>query len=344
MKNRIYSLVVIFFCFILTSCGPSDPELHIYMWADYVKPSLIKQFEQEHHCRITIDTFEGNEVMYAKIQAGAGGYDLITPSNYFVSLLQEQGLLQALDISLLPNLKYLDPDFLKQVNITSFDYSVPYMAAYTGIGYRKGKIKNLLPTWMMFSRADLHGRMTMLNDVRQVLGASLKQLGYSVNTSNEQEIKEASDLVIQWKKNLAKFESEQYKNGIATAEFLLVQGYSGDILQVMRDDENVDFLLPDEGVMIGYDAFVISKDSQQVELAHAFINFLQQPEVAAENTTFVLFLCPNSASYPLLSEKLRNQPGLFPPAEILEKSELVKDIGENIRLYYKAWDYIKEAD
>ncbi len=221
--------------------------------------------------------------------------------------------------------------------------SVPYMVTFTGLGYRQDRIHDMIDSWNVFGQAKWRGRMTMLNDFRETIGAGLKYLGYSINTINEAEIEAAADQVIKWKKNLAKFESEQYKNGIATAEFLVVHGYCGDILQVMQEDPGVNFLYPKEGALIACDYLAIPKKAPETELAHRFINYLYEPEVAARNMKWTLFLCPNKGAYEYLEPYLRNNPALFPGEETLRKAELIQDLGDDVVKYYRAWDRIKSG-
>lgn len=334
--------IIVCFLIALSSCSSSDrPELHLYIWSSYIKPELIERFETETGCRVVVDTYDSNESMYAKFKAGAIGYDLVLPSNYMIELMIEQGMLQPLNLSLIPNIRYLDANYTKFASQATSHYGVPYMVSLAGIGFRRDKIEILDPSWDIFGESKWQGRMTMLNDIREVLGAALIQLGYSANTTNPQEIDEATTLVIEWKKNLAKFESEQYKNGIANAEYLVVQGYNGDLLQVMEENNQVDFAYPKKGVLFSIDYMVIPRNAPQTELAHAFINFMQRPEVAAENMEYTFFLCPNQGAYEKLSNGLKSNPVLFPPAEVLEKLEIIQNLGPDIRLYNQAWDNIK---
>ena len=329
---------------LFCGCRPAKPTLHVYNWADYLKPELVLRFEQENNCRIVIDTFDSNEAMYAKLKAGATGYDLIFPSSYMVKLMFNQGMLQPLDKNLLPNLKFIDPDYLKLAMDREMGHSVPYMLTNTGLAYLKSKVENFEATWSMLDRTDLKGRMTMLNDMRETIGAALKSLGFSLNTRDERELAAARDVVIRWKKNLAKFENEQYKTGLASGEFLLVHGYSGDILQVQEENEDIEFAVPREGTSISCDDVVIPKDAPNVLLAHKFINFLHDPKVAAENTEFISYLCPNRESYQYLSEDIMKNPAIFLDPEIQAKSEIIDDLGEDNAKYTKVWDEIKAAE
>ena len=326
------------------ACKQQPKTLHVYTWADYVKPELVARFEQEQGCTIVIDTFDSNEAMYAKLKAGAGGYDVITPSSYMVQVMHRQGMLLSLDHARLPNLANVDPEVLKIAIDPKMDHSAPYMMTITGIAYLGSKVADVRPSWAMFDRPDLKGRATMLADMRETIGAALKFLGYSINSTNPVELAAARDVVIRWKKNLAKFENEQYKTGLASGEFLLVHAYSGDILQVQEENEDIVFAVPEEGTSIACDDLVIPKDSKQADLAHRYINFLHDPKVAAENTEFISYLCPNKASYPLLSEETRANPALFVPAEVQAKSEVITDLGNDNVAYARVWDEIKAAN
>jgi spermidine/putrescine transport system substrate-binding protein len=326
-----------------SGCKKTTPTLKIYTWADYIKPELLQRFEAEYQCKIIIDTYESNESMYAKLKAGATGYDLVTPSSYFVKIMNDQGLVLPMDHARLPNLQHIDPDYLKIAIDPQMHHSVPYMLTNTGLAYLKNKVKDFQPSWKMLDRRDLKGRMTMLNDMRETIGAGLKSLGYSLNTRDEKELEAARDVVIRWKKNLAKFEAEQYKTGLASGEFLLVHGYSGDILQVQKENQDIEFSIPVEGTSVSCDDLVILKSSTQAKLAHEFINFLHLPEVAAENTNFISYVCPNKTSYPKVDPALRNNPSIFLSPELRAKCEVIEDLGLDTAKYIKIWDQIKAA-
>jgi len=341
MNTRMVALIAALFG---TVAANAQPALHLYTWADYFSEEEIERFEKAHDCEVVVDTFDSNEAMYAKIKAGATGYDLLVPSSYMLKTMQQEGMLEPIDKQLIPNLKHIDPAHLGIAMDKDMTYSVPYMTGGTGIGYLGSRVENLENTWAVFDRADLRGRMTLLNDMRETIGAALKFLGYSLNTTREAELKEARDVVIRWKKNIAKFENEQYKPGLASEEFLLVMGYSGDIAQVMEENEDIVFDVPREGISIFCDDFAIPKGAPNVKLAHAFIDFFHRPEVAAANIEYVYYLCPNTGAYELLSEEIRQDPVVFIDPAIKAKSEIIGDVGEALALYTKMWDEIKAAE
>jgi len=336
-------LAAVLFAAVLAcaGCGKPKPVLSVYTWSDYIKPSLVRRFEKEHGCRVVLDTFESNEAMYAKLKAGASGYDLLTPSSYMVSLMHAQGMLRPIDHALVPHLANVDPDYLAIAVDKTMDHSVPYMIVVSGIAYLEGRVKDVVPSWRMFGRTDLAGRMTMFNDMRETIGAALKTLGYSINTTDPAQLAEAEAVALAWKKNIAKYDNEQYKLGLASGEFLLVHAWNGDIFQVRRENPDIRFFVPREGTIISCDDLVIPKDAREPALAHAFIDFLHDPAVAAENTVAITYLCPNKVSYPLLPAEIRDNPGIFLDPAIRAKSEMIADIGAANALYVAVWDRLK---
>jgi spermidine/putrescine transport system substrate-binding protein len=337
------ALALVLAAVLLASCGKARPVLSVYTWSDFIKPEIVARFERERGCRVVIDTFESNEAMYAKLKAGASGYDLLMPSSYMVSLMHAQGMLARLDHARLPNLVHVDPDYLAMAIDKTMDHSVPYMITNTGIAYLEGRVPDVVPSWRMFGRTDLRGRMTMFNDMRETIGAALKLWGHSINSTDPAELAEAETVLLEWKKNLAKFDNEQYKLGLASGEFLLVHAWSGDIFQVRRENPAVRFFIPEEGTVISCDDLVIPVEARAAGLAYAFIDFLLDPAVAAENTAFVFYLCPNKDCYPLLPAEIRDNPGIFMDPKIRAKSEMIGDVGEANALYVAVWDRLKAA-
>ncbi|MCC5845562.1 MAG: spermidine/putrescine ABC transporter substrate-binding protein [Verrucomicrobia bacterium] len=344
MKFRLLNLAAALMLILgFTACGSRKPVLRIYNWAEYLSDEVIEAFEKEFNCRVIVDVFDSNEAMYAKLKAGGGGYDIVVPSSYQVVRMAREGMLLELDHSQLPNLVHLDPIAVKFTQDPEHRYSVPYLITSAVIGYRADRMDTGPDSWAVFADASLRGRMTLLNDQRETLGAALKFLGFSLNTVNPEEINAARDLLIEWKANLAKFESEQFKNGLMSAEFLVVHGYSSDLLQAMEEDENISIALPKEGLSIALDDLVILADAPNPQLAHAFINFMHRPEVAAENMEWVMAMSPNLPAYALLDDAFKADERIFFSEEIFAKSETIFDLGENDQLYINAWNEVKTA-
>lgn len=328
---------------VLAGCGPRKESLHIYSWAEMFSADILAEFEERYNCRIYVDNYDTNETLFAKLRSGATGYDLIFPTYYYEQILAKQGMLERIDLKRLPNLKNLDRSKVTKIEKSLLQYSVPLAISYSVIGYRKDRVKQVPASWGVFGDATYKGRMTMLNDMRETLGVALIYLGYSINTTNEKELNRAADILLEWKKNLAKFETEQYKNGLATAEFLVVQGNSSDLLQVIAENERVALLLPEQGGIISYDQVAIPLNAPHPDLAYAFINFLYEPAVSASLMEKIFELVPNKAAYPLLTPAARSEVGLFPTQEMMDKLYPLEDVGEAIRLYQDAWNRVKES-
>ena len=329
---------------IVAGCGPSKPVLHVYTWSDYIDPDVIAKFAEANDCEVVVDTFDSNEAMYAKLQAGSTGYDIIMPSSYQIPLMVKNDMLKKLDHTLLPNVaKNFDKSFGSCILDPTFTYSAPYMVTYTGIAYRKDKVGSApVDSWHVYETAALKGRMSLLADMRETIGAALRCLGYSLNTESPKEIDEAVELVLKWKANIAKFDNEQYKTAVDGGEWFVGHGYSSDITQVMCDNKDVGFSLPKEGFSISFDEMVIAADAPNPELAHKFINFLYDPENAKPNMESVLAPMPVAPALAALDESMKKI--LVIDQETLANGEMLKDLSDKpeVRdLYIKAWDRIK---
>ncbi|MDP3851940.1 MAG: spermidine/putrescine ABC transporter substrate-binding protein [Luteolibacter sp.] len=329
---------------VLPGCsGRQKNTLRVYSWADYLDPDLASRFEKEASCQLRIDTFDSNEAMYAKLAAGATGYDVLVPSSYMVKTLIRENRLQPLDHANIPNVKHIDAAYLKRALDPAMAHSVPYMMAPTCIAWLGGKVSEAVPSYRMFDRADLKGRMTLLDDMREVLGAALRSLGFSLNSKDPAQLALAREVAARWKKNIAKFDNEQYKSGIASGEFHLVQGYAGDLLQVADENEDIVVKIPDEGTAFSCDDLCIPKDAAMVDLAHRFIDFLNTPDVAAKNMEFIAYRAPNQGAYPLLSEDFRGNEALFPSEEVFARCEPIDDLGDALGLWSRTWDEVKAS-
>ncbi|TDU72834.1 spermidine/putrescine transport system substrate-binding protein [Prosthecobacter fusiformis] len=316
--------------------------LHVYTWADYISPDIVEKFEDKNDCRVVIDTFDSNEAMFAKLKAGAAGYDVIFPTTYMIQVMVAEGMLSSLDAAALPNMKQVDPAVVEKIGNGGMKHSVPYTVGYAITAYRKDKVTTAPASWTAFTQPALAGRMTLLDDMRETIGAALKSLGYSINTRDEKQLAEAQQVLLGWKKNIAKFDNEGYKAGLDSGEFLLVHGYSGDLFQVAQENSKVGLLIPQEGVTMSCDEMVIPKSAPKPALAHAFINFLLDPEIAAENMEWMGYLCPNPDALKKVSPEFLQNPAVIIPEDIKAKSEVIQDVGADLAKYTRVWDAVKK--
>ena len=334
----------------LISCD-SKERLYIYNWTYYTPDSVIRQFEEEHNVRVIYDEFASNEDMYAKLLSSAKKgifgwftrmfgrqYDVVFPSKDYVPLMIRQDMLERIDHSKINNLKNIDPKVLqKAVYDPNMEYSVPYFYGAAGVIVNTSRVPNYEQSWSVFAREDLRGRMTMLDDMREVMGGALNFLGFSVNTHDPAQIIAARDLINNsWKPNLVKFDAEAFGKGYANGEFWVVHGFPENIYEEIIDNEillaDTVFFIPHEGGPSYIDNMVILKGSNNIELAHKFIDFIHRPQIYAQ---FVdEFGLPATVNVPARQYKTGFS---FYSEEDLLNTELVEDLGATLDLYSDAW-------
>ena len=338
---------------ILAGCDGNSRTLHLYTWSDYLSPDVIAAFEKAHNCKVVVDTFDSNETMYAKLKAGGAGYDIITPSSYLVPLMAKEKLIAKLDHAKIPNVKAnFDPAFVKQILDPAFTYNVPYAVTYTGFMYAKDKVPKGtdVETWKVLENPALKGKVTLLDDIREVIGAGLMSLGYSLNSKNPAEIEAAVKEVLKWKPNIRKFDAESYKTEVPSGATILGHGYSTDATQVIVGDEeegnaprkDIGFALPKEGFTISFDEMVLSAAAPNPDLAYAFMNFLYEGENAKNNMEYIMGPMPVKPGIDALDEDYRKIIILDPAT--LKYGQVLKPIDDDpsaMELYNKAWDRIK---
>jgi spermidine/putrescine transport system substrate-binding protein len=313
-------------------------KLYIYNWTYYTPASVIEKFQKEYGVDVIYDQFASNEEMYTKLKSGGSGYDIVFPSGDYVSIMINQDMLERIDKSKIPNLKNVDPAVLAKTTYDpQMDYSVPYYWGAAGIAVNTARVPNFERSWSIFSRSDLRGRMTMLDDMREVMGDALAFLGYSVNTKNPAEIAAARDLINnRWKPNLVKFDAEAFGKGYADGDFWVVQGYAEVVYEEIGDNEelkrNTVFFIPPEGGPAYIDSMCILKGSKNPDLAHKFIDFIHRPDIYAEFCDSFGF--PSTANLPARQYKKGDS---WYSAEALTKTELKDDLGESLELYNDAW-------
>lgn len=327
---------------LLTGCK-KERTLHIYTWEGYISEDVIKQFAEENNCKVEIDVFPSNEEMYAKLKVGATGYDIVVPSSYMATTMYKQQMIDKLDLSRLPNvLKYYDSKYDAISLDKAHEYTIPFFVSFTGIGYNSALIPDFVPSWKMFERSDLRGKISLLDDQREVIGAALLTLGFSANETNQKKIDEAVKLAREWKQNIAKWGVDDAKDSLASGEFVMIHAYNGDMLQVAMDNPDIKFVIPKEGTTITLDNFAILKDSKNKDLAYKFIDFMYRTDIAVRNINEIQYYMPHKEAVPKLDEALRDNPIFNVPADVFNRCHPLADLGEDHVKYDKAWDDIKK--
>jgi spermidine/putrescine transport system substrate-binding protein len=317
--------------------------LRVFIWEEYIDPEVYRLFEQEFGATVIEDNYGGNDEMRAKLQAGGVGYDLAVPSDYMVMLLRKDDLLLPVDLSHIPNLRHLAARFRDPAYDPGHRYSVPYQWGITGIAYNRRQVTpppthwaNLFdPPWI----EPYANRISMLNDMREVIGAALVASGHPHATTNPQHLAQVQALLQRQKPFLAKYDSESFEDSLASGETVLAQGWSGEIAVAQSQNPDVAFVIPGEGTFVFVDNWVIPKGARQKALAEEFINFVLRPEISAKIVNHARYASVNEAAKPFIRPEILNGPSYYWP----EGTQVwwLSDLGDAGRLYERVWLELK---
>ena len=339
MRKTLSVLAVLAVAVLALSCGGGAKQLYLYNWTYYIPEDVVKDFTKETGIKVIEDSYASNEEMYSKLVAGGSGYDLVVPSGDYVSIMIADGFVEPVDLSKVPNYKNLDPKALARIKFDPGNkYSVPYMMGAAGISVNTTKVKDFEKSWSIFERTDLQGRMTMLDDMREVLGGALRYLGYSVNETDPARLEEARQVVERWKPNLVKFDAEAFAKGFAAGEFWVVQGYAENVFLEYEESRygEVAFFFPNEGMSAYMDSFCILKGAKNVDEAYAFINFILRPDIAARIADYLMLPSPNVPARDLVTVTPNYS------FEDLDGAEFKEDLGRGtLQVYNDVWRRIR---
>jgi len=339
MKKIFLAVLAISFAVCFLGCGSSGKQkLYIYNWTYYMPDKVLRDFEQKFNVEIVYDVYPSNEDMFTKLKSGAGGYDIVVPSGDYVSIMVHENMLEKIDKSKIPNFSNLDTSVLSRINFDKGNnFSVPYMMGASGVAVNKNQISAYKKSWSIFNRSDLKNRMTMLDDMREVLGAALKFSGFSVNSVDKNELEKAKQVVLGWKRNILKFDAEAFAKGFAAGEFWAVQGYAENVFREYDSAKTneVDFFIPQEGGPMYMDNMAILSNSTHKDLAYTFINYIHDPVVYAKIIDYLGYPCINAAARKFQTKKSNYR------LEDLKNCEFKEDLGPNLDLYNKIWEEIR---
>jgi spermidine/putrescine-binding protein len=316
--------------------GTIEKELRIYNWSDYIAEDTIPNFEKEFGVKVIYDTYESNEEMLAKLQAGASGYDLVCPSGYSVPVLRALGLVDKLYKQYLPNLTFIAPVFLELPYDPGNDHTVPWQWGLTGIAYRKDKVKAPPDSWGVFHDAQYKGKMTQADDMRDVIGAWLTFRGKSANSTDPAELEQAKKDALQAKKLLRSYVSAPVKGQLITGDVWIAQLWNGDTAQAKIEQPEIEFAMPKEGGAMWLDTMAIPKKAPHKRAAHEFLNYVLRPEVGAAISTHTGYGTPNRAALLRMEH-----PVPYPTADERRRLEFQLDLGEHAALWDRVWTEIK---
>lgn len=309
--------------------------LTIYNWGDYIDEELISLFEEETGIKVIYETFDSNEAMLTKIQQGGSHYDIAIPSEYMIEKMVQEDLLLPLDHQLLPNLKHIDPRFLDLPFDPGNRYSVPYFWGTVGIVYNP----ELLPgkkfrSWNDLWDPDLKNEILLIDGAREVIGMGLNSLGYSLNDTNREHLLEAKAKLEQLTPNVKAIVGDEIKLLMVNEEAAVALVWSGDAADIMSENDALDYVVPVEGSNLWFDNMVIPKTANNIAAAHQFINFMLEPEIAAQNTEYVSYSTPNQSALAYLPEEMTQDVRFYPSPELTEKLEVYENLGKQNLAYY----------
>lgn len=324
-----------------------DEQVIVYNWGEYIDPDVLEMFEEETGIKVIYEEFETNEIMYPKIKSGAIAYDVVCPSDYMIQRMLEEDLLAEINFDNVPNIKNIDKTYLDQSK--SFDptngYSVPYCFGTVGILYNKTMVDEPIDSWDVLWDEKYKDSILMQDSVRDAFAVALKRLGYSLNSTDVNELEEATKTLIQQKPLVQAYVIDQVRDKMIGNEAAIGVIYSGEAIYTQWENENLEYVIPKEGSNVWIDSWVIPKNAGNKENAEAFINFLCRPDIALKNFEYITYSTPNKAARELIEdEELKNSRIAFPTADMLEGSETFRFLGDDADSFYnELWNKVKAS-
>jgi len=326
----------------------TSKELNLYGWSEYVPQDMLDAFTAKYGIKVNYDAYASNEELLAKLQAGASGYDVIIPSDYMVTLMSKLGMLEPLNLSLIPNFVNIGHPFKNAVFDPNNKYSVPYQWGTVGIAVNKSKVDKPITRWADLWDPAFKSNLVVLDDEREVLGFVLVTLGYDKNSTDPKQLEEAKQKMLELTPNIKLYDSDSPKTALLSGEVVAGVVWNGEAALAHMEDENMDYVLPEEGCGLWYDNLAIPKDPPHKDAAHLFINWVLSPDMSILITRDFPYSNPNTAALELMSkedpeayETYMGFAATNPPADAIKKCHLITDVGEAMTLWDKVWTEVK---
>ncbi len=324
--------------------GPEEKVLNFYNWADYVAESTVPDFEKQTAIKVTQDFFSSNEDLLAKLQAGGTGYDVIVPSDYMVEIMIKSDVVQKLDMAQIPNFKNVGKEYEGLSYDPNNEYSVPYQWGTTGILYNKKEIGQLPESWDPLWDSEFEGKMSMLNDTRETLGAALYKLGLSVNTKDTAELQRAADELKKQNPLLrGYFDSTEARPLVQNGDLLLGHVFSGDAFLALSENSDLDYVVPKPAATRWTDNMCIPNGAEHPQNAHKLINYILGAKTGATLSNYTYYNTPNAAALPMIDDALKDLPGYVLPASVFDRLQVIADPGEATREYERLFTEVKSS-
>ncbi|MDD4694679.1 MAG: spermidine/putrescine ABC transporter substrate-binding protein [Firmicutes bacterium] len=340
-KMGVLLLSILILSMVLSGCKKDRPTLYVYNWGDYIDESILGEFEKETGIKVVYDTFATNEDMYVKIKSGGSSYDVIFPSDYMVTRMLEEDMLEKIDLSQITNHKYLEENLMGTEYDPKNEYTLPYMWGTMGILYNTTMVDEVVDSWDILWDPKYTKEILMLDSQRDSIGAALLKLGYSINTLNLQELAEAADLLKKQKPLVLAYVVDEGKDKMVAGEAALALTWSGEAAYARSENPDLAYAIPKEGTNIWFDVMAIPKGANNIEGALKFMDFLNRPEIALRNAEYTGYATPNSAAKAMLPEEIRNDRGSYPEEQDLVNTEVFVNLGSTLRDYDRIWTEVK---
>jgi spermidine/putrescine-binding protein len=339
-------IVLVLLASALLACGGKGPaakekrQVNLYIWTNYLPDEVVAGFEKRTGIHVNVDTYASNEALLDKVQSGVADYDVVVPSDYMMKILIPQKLLHPLDHARLPHFQNLDPRFLNQKYDPGNGYSIPYLWGTTGLGFAK-KL-GAIDSWQAVFDPKNGGRILMLDDMREVFGAALRLMGRSINERDPEVLKKAADMLKGQKRLVRTYNSADFANLLATGDVDLAQGFNGELAKVVaKEPARLGYVVPKEGGTLWIDNLAVPKSARHVDEAYAFLDYLAEPGVAAAIVNGVHYASANKEALGKIDPKITGDPAIYPPKEILDRCELIEDLGQTTQLLDQLWTEVK---
>lgn len=344
MKKNISLLITLIVAISLfAGCKKDDTvTLNVYNWGDYIDESVLKTFTDETGIKINYNYFDSNEGMYAKLKSGATAYDVLFPSDYMIQKLIQEDMLLKIDFDNVPNYKYIDDNFKNLAYDANNEYSIPYMWGTVGILYNEEMVDETVDSWDILWNEKYKQSIVMQDSVRDAFAVALKKLNYSLNSTNESELEEAKQLLINQKPLVNGYVNDQVKDKMVGNEAALAVIYSGDGIVTNKLNNSLKYVVPKEGSNLWFDAMCIPKTSKHKKEAEMFLNFLCREDIALANVNVIGYSTPHVGAKKLLPEELLNNDASYPSDEVLKRCEVFIDLGPEVtKMYNDKWTEVK---
>jgi putrescine transport system substrate-binding protein len=359
------SLAVALGSLTLAAATVQANEVRVYNWSDYIAPDTLQKFTEATGIRVIYDVYDSNEVLDAAMLAGRSGYDVVVPSNHYLTRQISAGVYQELDHDKLPNMANLNPELLDDLEFIDpgSRYSIPYMWGTNGIGYNVERVTEILgddaplDSWALLFDPEITTALrqggcgiSMLDSGDEMLSPAMAYLGLSPLSEETADLEAAGDLIAAVRDNITYFHSSRYISDLANGDICVAAGYSGDIFQAADRAEEagrdftIDYIIPKEGAALWFDMMAIPADAPNPDNAHAFINFILEPEVAAAITEYVVYANPNIAANEYLDPDILNDPAIYPDQEVMDNLYVAEEKPLAVqRVRTRVWNRVKSG-